>query len=170
VVIDPGQGFGTGRHASTALALVLLEQCLEEGPRSTCLLDVGTGSGILALAACRLGVPEAWLMDIDGRVFPEVRHNFSLNALPPPRALIQGGAGCLRGHFGLVLANILADVLIADAEALAGLTADNGWLILSGILKAEREAVVHRYALLGMEPVAEASRDEWFACCLRRRP
>ncbi|MDH5752029.1 MAG: 50S ribosomal protein L11 methyltransferase, partial [Deltaproteobacteria bacterium] len=82
IIINPGQGFGTGRHQTTALVLGLLEWWLERRPElPSQMLDVGAGSGVLALAACRMGVPRATLLDIDPAVAPEIQGNFALNGM-----------------------------------------------------------------------------------------
>jgi ribosomal protein L11 methyltransferase len=183
VVIDPGQGFGTGQHASTVLALELLEQALEEGPPPGRVLDVGTGSGILAIAACRLGARNALCIDLDGRVLPEVRRNFSLSALPTPPALIQGGPACVGAPFPLVLANLTAPVLLECGVDLARLTLPGGHLILSGILTTEFPAVEAAFCPLGTDPcpldtdprplgLARAAilhRDSWTGLLLHRQ-
>lgn len=175
VVIDPGQGFGTGRHPSTALALEALEALLapEAGPGANMaplpetLLDVGTGSGILAIAGRLLGVAAAVALDVDAPALPEVRRNFAGSGLAPP-ALVQGRPDCLRGAFPLVVANIVSAVLLACAADLAGLTAPGGCLILSGILADERARIVDAYRALGLHPDAEHRRDGWLALRLRR--
>ncbi|MDH4248659.1 MAG: 50S ribosomal protein L11 methyltransferase [Deltaproteobacteria bacterium] len=171
VVIHPGQGFGTGRHASTALALRMVEQVVRNtSPVPQTVLDMGAGSGVLALAACRLGVPRATLADIDPVVLPEIQENFRLNALPAPLALIQGGPREVQGQFDLVVANILAPVLMEYAVELTGLTARAGSLILSGILGEEAPAVLSRFASLGWQPSREVRMEAWYACTLRHEP
>jgi ribosomal protein L11 methyltransferase len=168
IVIDPGQGFGTGRHPSTALALLLLEQHLAEHPPPPRLLDVGAGSGILAIAAGLLGVPQLWLLDVDRRVMPEILHNFGLSGLPAPRARVQGGPDCLRGAFPLVMANIVTAVLLRHRDDLAALTDEGGYLMVSGMLESERERLLEAYREVGLRPVREARRDGWYAGCLHR--
>jgi ribosomal protein L11 methyltransferase len=171
IVIDPGQGFGTGWHASTALALLMLEDLLGASPPPPVpsrLLDVGTGSGILAIAGRLLGVPQAVTLDLDAQALPDVRRNFALSGLAAPLGMLRGGPECLRGAFPLVLANIVSEVLLAHRAALAGLTALGGCLILSGILEPERAALVEAYAALGFAPIHERRREGWVALCLRR--
>lgn len=185
VIIEPGQGFGTGWHPSTHLALEALEAAvLSTDTPPVSVLDVGTGSGILSIAARRLGAGTARqvAIDIDERVVPEVRSNFQLNGLPLPEVRHCGpealeGPGSLEGPvvghpFALVLANIVAPVLTEHAERLAALTAQDGCLMLSGILEAERAALLETYAALGLHPHAEHGeqrRQGWYACCLVRQ-
>ena len=168
IVIDPGQGFGTGWHASTALALETLEAALEGRPAPARLLDVGTGSGILSIAGRLLGVGAAVAIDIDAQALPEVRRNAALSGIHPVPAVARSKPDCLRGTFPLVLANIVSEVLLQHRHELARLTAPGGYLILSGILAQEREAVAAAYAALGLHPALERQREGWIALCLRR--
>jgi ribosomal protein L11 methyltransferase len=168
IVIDPGQGFGTGRHASTALALEALEAHLSAGPAPPDVLDVGTGSGVLALAACVLGVARAWALDVDGRCLPEVRRNFALTGIATPPRLAQGGPECLAGAFPLVCANITAPALLALAPHLARLTLPGGHLILSGLLTGQGPEVTARYRSLGFTPAATREREGWLSVVYHR--
>ncbi|MDH4121049.1 MAG: 50S ribosomal protein L11 methyltransferase [Deltaproteobacteria bacterium] len=167
LVIDPGQGFGTGNHPTTWLALALLEQALTESAPNR-LLDVGCGSGILAAGGCLLGAAQAVTVDIDPRVMEEVAANFRLNGLALPPLRVCGGPESLQGTFPLVLANITAPVLLALAPHLARLTAPGGRLILSGMLEGEAEEVAREFARLGFSPQGEPLhvREGWAALSL----
>ncbi len=162
LIIEPGQGFGTGNHPSTALALELLEAHLEAAPRAGAVLDVGAGSGILAIGAALLGAGPAWALEIEGPALAEMRRNFRLNGLAPPR-LVQGRPDCLRGGFPLVLANLTTPILLDYADELAGLTAPGGGLVLSGILEDEQPRIEASYRERGCAPAASASREGWWA-------
>ena len=163
IVIDPGQGFGTGRHASTALALELLEDRLRSGPAPRWLVDVGTGSGILAIAARLSGAGRAVALDIDPAVFDDVRRNARLNGIESGIALARGGPECLRGSAPLVLANLVMPLLLEVSESLAGLTAPGGSLIVSGALEEERPALTAGYEALGLRLEAVREREGWIA-------
>ncbi len=172
IVIDPGQGFGTGWHASTALALEELEAALT-GPGAPAalparLLDVGTGSGILAIAGRLLGVAQAWALDTDPVTLPEVLRNAALSGLRPPPRVLLGRPDCLRGRFPLVIANIVAEVLERHRDDLAGLTAPGGCLILSGLLESERTRLIDAYVAAGLRLEHERRREGWIALRLRR--
>jgi ribosomal protein L11 methyltransferase len=167
LVIEPGQGFGTGHHASTVLALELLEDWLlaEPIPENVpdCIVDVGTGSGILAIAARLLGVRRAVVLDTDRRVMPEVARNFRLNGLNPPLCVL-GGVECLRGGFPLVLANLMMPLLRMVSPRLAALIARGGVLIVSGVLATERAQLVTSYLAQDLHPREARSREGWLAC------
>ena len=171
VIIDPGQGFGTGRHPSTELALRLLEAHLttltgnDAFPET--MADIGAGSGILAITAARLGVKGIYTVDVDAVVLPEISRNFQLNQLQPPEAVLHGGPDVLDGPFPLVVANIIAPVLMENSGELGRLTARDGWLMLSGILKEESPTLVSHYEQAGMAPVREMSLENWWACLMR---
>jgi ribosomal protein L11 methyltransferase len=170
LLIDPGQGFGTGGHPSTVLALELLEAALRARPAPGRMLDVGVGSGILAIAARLLGVAEPYGLDLDGRVMAEVRRNWALNGLGARPRLVRGGPECLRGAFPLVAANLTAPVLLEQRKALAGLTAPAGWLILSGILARERKKILRAFGREGLLLEENRALEDWVAFRFQRPP
>ena len=168
VIIRPGQGFGTGSHPSTALALEMLEGALQREPTPARLLDVGMGSGILAATAGLLGVRRIFGLDIEWAVMAEVRHNFRLNRLAAPSGLVRGRADCLRGEFDLVVANISAAVFLEDGRDLRRLTAAGGELILSGMLNEEAPEVSRTFKGEGFAVIESAERAGWSALRFRR--
>lgn len=156
--VDPGRAFGTGTHETTRLCLAEIE-ALFAGRTPARLLDIGTGTGILAIAAALLGAPLVVGVDNDPEALASARQHARLNDVP--LALVQGDAGAaLRpGAFDLVLANITAPLLRARAPEIAALVAPGGALVLSGLLSAEAESVRAAYAALGQ---AQERRDgEW---------
>jgi ribosomal protein L11 methyltransferase len=174
IVIDPGQGFGTGRHASTALALELLERAIGTGniPAPASMLDAGTGSGILMIGARLLGVPQGWAIDIDARVGPEVRNNLRLSGLAPDARLAIGTPAAMRREFPLVTANITAPVLMANAADWVRLTSPGGHLILSGMLADEIGPVLSELTARARGTAwieaGRAQSEGWAALWLRR--
>lgn len=162
VRIDPGMAFGTGTHPTTQLCLELLEAHFQgAGTPYGDVIDVGCGSGILAVAALKLGADHALAVDIDPQAIQATRENAVLNGV---LADLEVGLGSLdeirRGQFSirrgrLVLANILAPVIIKLLdEGLGALLMPRGSLILSGILQeqsGEVEAALHRHKLRVME-------------------
>ena len=139
LVIEPGMAFGTGQHATTRACLEAIEAAVEAGGIASAL-DVGTGSGILALALARLGVPRVIGLDHDAAVLPIARANLARNGAGG--VLLVGGAiAAIRARFDLVVANLLADAIVASAPALGGLVAPAGTLVLSGLLVSQIAAV-----------------------------
>jgi ribosomal protein L11 methyltransferase len=164
LVIDPGMAFGTGQHETTRGCLEALETAVAS-VRIASALDVGTGSGILALALARLGVARVVGVDVDPAVLPLARANLVANRAPHV-ALAAGTVAAVRGRFDLVVANLLAGTVIAEAALLARAVASGGRLVLSGILEHQASAVRDAYPEWRVEAVrAEA---EWRTLTLAR--
>ena len=175
VVVDPGMGFGTGGHASTRLALMLLEDLLLEPPMEHPpwrMLDVGTGSGILAIAAALLAEARVTAVDIDKDALPEVRRNFRLSGLTGPEFLLRGEPACLRGSYPLVTANITAPVLLTLRDSLLRLTAPGGYLIVSGVLESELESFLPSFLThtgnFSVQLEVEKRHQGWWGCRIKR--
>jgi len=140
--LDPGLAFGTGTHPTTALCLAWLDA---HPPRGLEVLDYGCGSGVLAIAALKLGADSAWGVDIDRQALWASNDNAARNQVG--ERLATGLPDVLSGRsFDLVLANILANPLIELAPRLAGLVRPGGHLVLSGILAGQAAAVQQAYA------------------------
>ncbi len=140
LVIEPGMAFGTGQHATTRTCLEEIETRVAAGAVRSAL-DVGTGSGILATALARLGVPRVVALDVDAAVLPLARMNVDRNGVGGVH-LLGGPLAAVRGRYDLVVANILADTLVAESRALADAVAPGGALVLSGLLTAQAPAVL----------------------------
>jgi len=139
--LDPGLAFGTGTHATTALCLQWLD---EHPPDNQRVLDYGCGSGILAIAALKLGASAVWAVDIDEQALWASRENAARNGVDS--GLMSGLPEALPDQrFDVLLANILANPLIELASRLAGLLRAGGDLVLSGILAEQAEAVRAAY-------------------------
>jgi ribosomal protein L11 methyltransferase len=139
LIVEPGMAFGTGQHATTRTCLEEIDALVGTVPIASAL-DVGTGSGLLALALARLGVARVVALDVDPAVLPIARATLAGNGAADV-LLLAGTARAVRGRFDLVLANLLADTIVAEAEALAAVVAPGGRLVLSGILVAQTPAV-----------------------------
>lgn len=141
--IDPGMAFGTGGHETTRLCLELLESVMENGPLLTTpsLLDLGTGSGILAMAASLLGAGRILALDIDPDAVDVARENLALNGLTDQVECGTEPLESLVETFDIILANILAEELVRLSPYLTDRLNPGGSLILSGIL-AEKESLV----------------------------
>jgi ribosomal protein L11 methyltransferase len=157
LVVEPGMAFGTGQHATTRTCLEEIEDAVAAGGVAAAL-DVGTGSGILAAALARLGVPRVVALDDDASVLALARDTLGRNGAAHVR-LFGGRLAALRGRFDLVVANLLADVLVAEAEALAAVTAEGGRLVVSGILADQVDRVVAAYPGFALRHVR--ADDPW---------
>jgi ribosomal protein L11 methyltransferase len=172
VIIYPGMAFGTGRHPTTLLCLEALEQIWDDlvhlgAPGAWQVLDVGTGTGILALAAARRGA-KVLAIDVDPEAVAAALENVRLNALED-LILVEGTPlPALRQQFGLILANLTAADLSHWAESLAGRTLPGGVLIVSGFLTQDQPAVAARFAQFGLAEAGCLTQDEWSALILRR--
>jgi ribosomal protein L11 methyltransferase len=158
--------FGTGLHPTTALCLEVLEEEVGIAPPDA-VLDVGTGSGVLALAALMMGVPRAVAIDIDDDSLRVASENARINALDERLQLALGGPEAVTGTWPLVLANVLAGPLIEMAPALVRRVGHHGQLVLSGIPSTVEPEVDQAYRRLGMRRVRVKSRAGWVALVLR---
>ena len=158
--------FGTGLHPTTAMCLEAIEEALEPSPPGT-LLDVGTGSGVLALAALLMGVPRALGLDIDSEALRAAAANARLNALYRRLQLVGGGPDAVAGTWPLVVANVLAAPLVELAPVLVRRVGHHGRLVLSGIPSSVEPDVDRAYRRLGMHPVRAQSRAGWSALVLQ---
>lgn len=159
VVIEPGRAFGTGHHGTTEGCLALLEQAIAAGPPGP-VLDVGTGTGILAIAALKLGAPAAEAIDVDPDAIAAVRVNAERNACAGLTVRLAE-PGDVRARFPLVVANLLTHTHLALAREYARLVAPGGSLILGGMLDHEDERVIPALAALGFASRARVALEGW---------
>jgi ribosomal protein L11 methyltransferase len=161
LVIEPGQAFGTGAHASTRLALELLDASLAETGPVASALDLGTGSGVLVLAALRLGVRRAVGLDLDPVAAAEARRNARANRLDGRLLVVAGPLEALRaGGYDLVLANLLRSELAPVLADLAGRLAPNGRAVVSGLLASEQERLAPDLERARLRVLARRTREE----------
>lgn len=158
VIHNPGLAYGTGEHPCSQLALIALEKCISGGGT---VVDIGTGSGILAIAALRLGAASAIALDPDEAALGAARENFELNALPPD--LVAGSAECLASRCAdLVVANINASVLLSIFDELLRIAKPGGRLVLTGFPESESRIFI------SMFPAARIfAQEEWRCVALR---
>lgn len=168
VEIDPGQAFGVGTHASTALMLECMEEIINimEQPPSS-LIDVGTGTGILAITAARLGVRSVVGVDVDPEAEEAARKNVYLNHVHDYVSVTSTPLWDIEGPFEVILANIDRDTLCLLADDIAGLAASRSLLLVSGILDSQAEAVISCYTRQGFKQVMmKKHRDDTEWVCL----
>jgi ribosomal protein L11 methyltransferase len=172
-VIPAGLAFGTGQHSTTSGCLSALDQLKREGKVFRNIIDVGTGTGLLAFAAMRLWpVAKAMATDIDPISIDVVRENMVLNNVGRLRLVVADGMShreiVARAPYDLVIANILAQPLIDMAPWIATAVASRGTLILAGLLDVQAAAVIRAYKREGMRLVRQ-SRGEWPVLVMRGR-
>jgi ribosomal protein L11 methyltransferase len=158
--LTDSNAFGTGHHATTALCIEALEEDLSSEVADN-VLDVGTGSGVLALTALRLGVPRAVGLDIDPDVLKIAAENADLNKLADRLQLFLGAPDNLKGTWPLVVANVLAAPLVEMAPVLVRRIGHRGRVILSGIPSDLEFEVRQTYQRLGMRHIRSEIRAGW---------
>lgn len=167
IVIQPRMSFGTGHHATTQLMLKYIWQYRHEikGHR---VLDMGTGTGILAIAAAQVGASEVLGVEIDDWVVDNAKDNLTVNQISQAK-MVCGTVDALKamadGYFPVVLANIHREVILADLQEYTRVLSEGGWMLLSGLQHADKMAVVVHANSLGMQLMNEDSRGEWI--CLQ---
>lgn len=166
VQLDPGMAFGTGAHASTQLVLRYLVELPVEGSR---VADVGTGSGILAIAAAKLGAAFVAAVDNDPQAVRIAKENIQRNGVAHQIALSVGTLDTLAGTFDLVLMNILASVIVPALPEIRQRLAANGYAILSGITDVEAPDVQAALDENGYETLSQTSHEGWRAFLVRHK-
>lgn len=164
--IDPGMAFGTGTHETTRLCLEWLDEWWQGGS----LLDVGTGTGILAIAAALLA-PEARVVgvDVDPLAVGIARENAEANGVAERISFDTSGADTAAGEFDVVVANLTADVIVLALRHLTARLRPAGRLVLSGVLVEQAEGLVSELADAGLEVAWRRDAGEWTALEVRRR-
>ena len=174
VILDPGLTFGTGAHPSTQMVMEAMEQRLQKG--GSCL-DLGSGSGILSIAALRLGAKSAIGVDIDPKAEDIARENAGYNGFAAPEFTAYTGNvlsdkklmdNLTARHFDVVLVNIVADVIVSLSPVLPRLMDEQSTLICSGILDTRLNDVIDALTRAGLQVVQIRQEEEW-RCVIAKR-
>ena len=168
VILDPGLTFGSGAHETTRLCLTMLEKQIHGGER---ILDIGCGSGILSIAALRLGAASAVATDIDELCVKVAAENAAFNDIAPERLKILSGniltdaafRDTIGKSYDMILSNIVADVITGLASIVPGLLAPDGQWICSGVIENRTEDVTDALCRNGFDILETASDRDWYA-------
>jgi ribosomal protein L11 methyltransferase len=168
LTVDPGQAFGTGTHETTRMCLRFIEDVFDLRPAPRTVLDVGTGTGILGIAAARLGATAVLGIDTDPVAVEVAGRNAELNCVAGPFRAEGTSLSAVPGEHDLVLGNLIAEILVDLAADLVARCTPGGHLVLSGILAEKAGWVSDEFRRLGATPVSEAADGQWAALLLRR--
>ena len=164
--IDPGAAFGTGTHATTSLCLDILDKSVTEGMK---VLDIGCGSGILAIASVLLGADSALGVDIDAQSVKTATENAQINNITDKTEFIVGDlADKVTGKYNIVCANIVADIIIKLLPDVGQFMTEDGILIVSGIIDIRKDDVLAAVENNGFSVEMEAYKENWCAFVLKQ--
>ena len=164
--IDPGAAFGTGTHATTSLCLDMLQNYVDD---NTEMLDIGCGSGILAVASVLLGAKTAVGVDIDAQSVKTARENAEINGVTDKTEFIVGDlAERVKGKYSVVCANIVADVVIRLLESVKNYMKEDAVLIVSGIIDLREKDVLDAAEKQGFTVTEKRYKDNWCAFALKQ--
>jgi ribosomal protein L11 methyltransferase len=167
VRIDPGMAFGTGSHPTTSLCLERCDELLSEMPGAD-VLDVGTGSGVIALLAKKLGARRVAGTENDVVALDAARSGEALNGIAGVEWVLAEDPAAVPGQFRVVIANILLNTLEELAPRIAAKVAPGGRLVLSGLLAAQGDAASRAYVAQGLRETARKEREGWLRLELAR--
>ncbi len=165
IEINPSMAFGTGHHETTRLCIQALEEILESTHVKN-VLDVGCGSGILAISAVKLGVNDATGLDIDPVAVREAKSNFERNSVSAKIKLLCGYIHSVKGRFDLILANITVEAILLMKKELRSRLDDNGLLLASGMPTSRRNELVSGLEKEGFIIKTELQEGGWAAVLL----
>ncbi len=164
VILDPGLSFGTGQHATTRFCLEQLVDCRNFHSRQS-VLDIGTGSGILAISAAKLGYSPVRAFDFDPEAVRVSKANARLNGVEkivqPARKDLLKLPLMSSAQYDVVCANLIYDLLISEAERIVNRVKPSGSLVLAGILAEQFPKVLKRYIFLGLRVACKTTEKEW---------
>ncbi|MDH4163193.1 MAG: 50S ribosomal protein L11 methyltransferase [Nitrospirota bacterium] len=159
LIIDPGMAFGTGHHETTRSCLILMEKHADRVEHDR-FLDIGTGTGLLAIAALKLGFRSIDGIDTDPLAIEAARGNLELNQAGAVK-LIKGDISYATGRYNMIAANLISGTLVALAKEIAGLLEPRGIAILSGILKGQETEVINAMKISGLSLSDTLTDGKW---------
>src|SRR5690606_18433115 len=172
ILIEANQAFGTGHHGTTKGCLLAFDALLDRGETFANVLDLGCGSGVLAIAAAKTTSARVTASDNDPVAVDVAQENFAANGVAEIEAVVAEGldspALAARAPFDLIFANILAGPLIVLAPAVAAALGPGGRVILSGLLVEQRDSVLAAYRAAGLALESEGALDGWSTLVVRR--
>ncbi|MGC2063289.1 MAG: 50S ribosomal protein L11 methyltransferase [Thermodesulfovibrionales bacterium] len=166
LVIDAGMVFGTGHHHTTQSCLLLIKRYMDHRAKER-FLDVGTGTGILAICASKLGFREVVAVDIDPLAVEASPRNVSLNRLDNI-TIREGGITVAEGTYDFIAGNLLSEIIISIVPEIAARLKDSGTVLLSGIMLGQEDEVIARMEQAGLKCVEKVVADIWVSLVFRR--
>ncbi|MCE5312113.1 MAG: 50S ribosomal protein L11 methyltransferase [Nitrospiraceae bacterium] len=166
IIVDPAMAFGTGHHETTRRCLELIEKHASDTD-PTDFLDLGAGTGILSIAASKLGFKRVIAIDNDAMAYDAAQINRELNRLNNID-IVLGTISYANGIFSMIAANLISETLIENASAISSLVADHGVLILSGMLDGQQADVINAYTGSGMAHKETFRDDKWITLLFRK--
>ena len=163
LAIPAGVAFGTGGHATTAMSLRMLERISRRRRPGWRMLDAGTGSGILALAARCFGAGKVMGIDNDAMALATAQENARLNRIDGVEFAVRNVQKRIRGRFDIITANLYSELLISVLPAFRDILVPDGWLILSGVLRQQEEELTTALRASGLRIVEIRRRGKWIA-------
>ena len=160
VILDPGSAFGTGTHETTSMCAEILDQVIKP---NTSVLDLGTGSGILAIIASKLGAAKVDAVDIDSMAVKVAEETSAINDCSNIECYTGELKSVKNAPYDLIVANIIADVIAEIACDIPADLADDGIFVCSGIIAGKKERVIDALKAAGLEIIEERSKNDWMA-------
>ena len=161
IILDPGEAFGTGLHESTQLCLKSILELRPNLGENASVLDLGTGSGILAMFAAKSGFTDILALDVDRAAVETARRNIAANGLEHSIQVSNGPLSHVKKRFALIVANLSATIHKSLGEAIRSHLEADGWLVAGGLLAGEGTMLSRSWHATGLELVAQTARNDW---------